>query len=97
MKICRHHWLVSAKAVDGAFPAHCRRCGAQRTFAANATYYGLADQQRKGIVINAKRAHLCATGDCQCEASAQLAGSFSVGFAEGYQERVSKGGHDTHD
>lgn len=29
---CTHHWLVASLPVAGLYPAHCRRCGAQRAF-----------------------------------------------------------------
>ncbi len=29
---CRHHWLVAATTHTDTYPAHCRRCGATRTF-----------------------------------------------------------------
>lgn len=30
--VCAHHWLVAPLPTDGAYPARCRRCGAQRAF-----------------------------------------------------------------
>ena len=29
---CIHHWLVASLPMGGAYPASCRRCGAERRF-----------------------------------------------------------------
>ena len=40
---CIHHWLVASLPTGGAYPASCRRCGAERRFPCLSDWFDFND------------------------------------------------------
>ena len=40
---CIHHWLVASLPTGGAYPASCRRCGAEHRFPCLSGWFDLDD------------------------------------------------------
>ena len=40
---CIHHWLVASLPTRGAYPASCRRCGAERRFPCLSDWFDFND------------------------------------------------------
>ena len=40
---CVHHWIVASLPTAGAYPAACRRCGAERRFPCQSDWFDFND------------------------------------------------------